>query len=210
MDVDFVYHDAFNLVRPGWKFVKTLDEAGSVFANACKENYQNAVTTNGVEAEDFDGEDADQDEEPEGRLSHRDSQDEDSSREDEEEIAQEEEGLQSDSVNNESDEDEHIIVTRPEDERDPEADAEFDRELAQLMAESASEPRKNERKPLPEISVGLRRAQAGGSTTADVEVPETDDNKVPFSLLQKKGNKQHVSEKIRISGKLLIFAGSRD
>ena len=35
-----------------------------------------------------------------------------------------------------SDESEHIVVTRPEEKRDPEADAEFDRELAKLMAES--------------------------------------------------------------------------
>ena len=40
MDVEFDLQDLFALVRPQWKMVATLEEAGAAFAEACKEQYQ--------------------------------------------------------------------------------------------------------------------------------------------------------------------------
>lgn len=40
MDVEFDLQDVFALVRPQWKLVATLEEAGAAFAEACKEQYQ--------------------------------------------------------------------------------------------------------------------------------------------------------------------------
>jgi regulator of nonsense transcripts 2 len=90
-------------------------------------------------------------------------------------------------------EEEKIIVTRPEDERDPEADAEFDRELAKLMSESA-ESRKFERKPVFDVPLPMRRAReatinaedSGNEAPAPILPPS---NTVKFSLLSKRGNR---------------------
>jgi regulator of nonsense transcripts 2 len=94
------------------------------------------------------------------------------------------------------DEEEQIVVTRQEDERDPEADAEFDRELAKLMSESA-ESRKFERKPVFDVPLPMRRAREatitsedGGAEAAPTPAPPT--NMMKFSLLSKRGNKQQT------------------
>jgi regulator of nonsense transcripts 2 len=102
------------------------------------------------------------------------------------------------------DEDEQIVVTRQEDERDPEADAEFDRELAKLMTESA-ESRKFERKPVFDVPLPMRRAREaavnpedGGGEVVPAQVPTMVPSRadpVPtmkFSLLSKRGNKQQT------------------
>lgn len=84
-------------------------------------------------------------------------------------------------------------MTRPEDHRDPEADAEFDRELAKMMAESANEPRKTDRKPVLDIPLPMRRVpQRDAGLPVDGEIPEPDENTVQFSLLSKKGNRPQV------------------
>lgn len=92
-------------------------------------------------------------------------------------------------------EEEQIIVTRQEDERDPEADAEFDRELAKLMSESA-ESRKLERRPVFDVPLPMRRAREATQQAEDsggeapIQAPPT--NTVKFSLLSKRGNKQQT------------------
>lgn len=87
-----------------------------------------------------------------------------------------------------------------EDERDPEADAEFDRELAKLMTESA-ESRKFERKPVFDVPLPMRRAREAAANPEDSggEAPvipaPSHEAPVPtmkFSLLSKRGNKQQT------------------
>jgi regulator of nonsense transcripts 2 len=93
------------------------------------------------------------------------------------------------------DEEEQIIVTRPEDERDPEADAEFDRELAKLMTEGA-ESRKFERKPVFDVPLPMRRVREANTNAEDsggeAPPPPPPNNMMKFSLLSKRGNKQQT------------------
>jgi regulator of nonsense transcripts 2 len=93
------------------------------------------------------------------------------------------------------DEEEQIIVTRPEDERDPEADAEFDRELAKLMTEGA-ESRKFERKPVFDVPLPMRRVREANTIAEDsggeAPPPPPPNNMMKFSLLSKRGNKQQT------------------
>jgi regulator of nonsense transcripts 2 len=93
------------------------------------------------------------------------------------------------------DEEEQIIVTRPEDERDPEADAEFDRELAKLMTEGA-ESRKFERKPVFDVPLPMRRVREASTNAEDsggeAPPPPPPNNMMKFSLLSKRGNKQQT------------------
>jgi len=84
----------------------------------------------------------------------------------------------------------------PDDERDPEADADFDRELAKMMAESL-DSRKFERKPMFDVPLPMRRAQRDASTAAEDsggEAPAATEQPgmVKFSLLSKRGNRQQV------------------
>lgn len=95
-----------------------------------------------------------------------------------------------------SDFEEDIIVTRQEEERDPEAEAEFDRELAKMMAESL-DSRKFDRKPLFDVPLPMRKAPRESQTTAEdsgnegtATPPNT--STMAFSLMTKKGNKQQA------------------
>jgi regulator of nonsense transcripts 2 len=90
-------------------------------------------------------------------------------------------------------EDEKIVVTRLEEQRDPELDAEFDRELAKLTAESL-DSRKFDRKPMFDVPLPMKRndQRAGdlpdGGATAVLGSSDT----MAFSLLTKRGNRQQV------------------
>lgn len=95
----------------------------------------------------------------------------------------------------ESDFEEDIIVTRQEGERDPEAEAEFDRELAKMMAESM-DSRKFERKPMFDVPLPMRKVQREATNTADDSLAEASPIApltMSFSLMTKKGNRQQVS-----------------
>ena len=101
--------------------------------------------------------------------------------------------IQIDENNLLSDSEPEIIVTRQEAERDPEAEAEFDRELAKLMADSA-DSRKFDRKPQFDMPLPMRKGFKDSSL--DAEQQETaaplDPNMMAFSLMTKRGNKQQV------------------
>lgn len=191
MDVEFIVQDAYNLTRPQWKLITNFDEAAHVFAEAVKLNYQPASTDKPVEVDEDDVSASDdeldgpEDEDvvlPEGEGDKSSDEDDDDS--DEDELVK---------PGSSDEEDEHIIVTRPEDERDPEADAEFDRELAKLMSESA-ESRKFERKPVFDVPLPMRRAReaaviAEDSGNESPPTPVVPMHTMKFSLLSKRGNR---------------------
>lgn len=92
---------------------------------------------------------------------------------------------------------EDIVVTRHEEEQDPEAEAEFDREFAKMMSESL-DSRKFDRKPMFDVPLPMRRAQRETTTAADDSGNEggtatpPNANTMAFSLMTKKGNKQQA------------------
>ena len=93
-----------------------------------------------------------------------------------------------------SDFDEDIFVTRQAEEHDPEAEAEFDRELAKMMSESM-DSRKFERKPLFDVPLPMRRAPREFPTASEDSPSESTvatPNTMAFSLMTKKGNRQQV------------------
>ena len=198
MDIEFVVQDTYSLLRPQWKLITSdLAEAHKVFAEACKQNYRDVAAGKTQEPEELE-EDADADDaRPDGNdLADMDGDGaEDKSGEDDDVEP-------NDDVQNgaESDEEEHIVVTRPEDHRDPEADADFDRELAKLMAESA-ESRKFDRKPMFDVPLPMRRTVRDATTTVAAEdgsvetrsqSPADGPGMMRFALLSKKGPKQQV------------------
>ena len=61
MDIEFVVQDAYALLRPEWKIAPTLEEAGTAFAESCKENYKNAAFDKAAEPEEHEELDEDGD-----------------------------------------------------------------------------------------------------------------------------------------------------
>ena len=90
-------------------------------------------------------------------------------------------------------EDEAIVVTRQEEEVDPEDEAEFEREYAKMIAESL-ESRKFDRKQQFDLPLPLRTKIREPSTSNEAGENTTDgiSGTMAFSLLTKKGNRQQV------------------
>jgi regulator of nonsense transcripts 2 len=88
-------------------------------------------------------------------------------------------------------------VTRQEEELDPEAEADFEREYAKMMAESL-ESRKFDRKPLFDVPLPMRRKdrELAIATDSGAEEPlpaAPPSGTMAFSLLTKRGNRQQVN-----------------
>jgi regulator of nonsense transcripts 2 len=205
MDVEFIVQDAYNLTRPQWKIITNLEEASLAFSEAVKQNYQPSAVDRPTEVDEDDLSASDDDAEgpdDEDVGVPDDDEDEDgevcsSRREMSAYTDRSPKGTGDDEPvrRTSDDEEEQITVTRQEDERDPEADAEFDRELAKLMSESV-ESRKFERKPVFDVPLPMRRARESTTNTDDnVGEPTPQaapENTMKFSLLSKRGNKQQT------------------
>jgi len=216
MDIDFIIQDTFALTRPQWKLAADFEEAGRAFADIVKQNYKMHEQEKPLDAEDpDDGASSDEeayDDDP--RLTGQDEQCSSDEAEAEAEadaevfsprihrfgclvliIAQ---PLTNGKTKNDSDFEEAIVVTRQEEERDPEAEVEFDRELAKMMSESL-DARKFDRKPMFDVPLPMRKAPRETSTAnaedsgneGTATPPKT--NTMAFSLMTKKGNRQQAS-----------------
>ena len=203
MDIEFLVNDTFSLVRPQWQLVTSLEEASQRFAEAVAQHYQAQGADKNNETEDGQAESSSDDDldEDDARLPdlevHTSSEDNEVGP-----IARHagRPGLLTDTTSqvpalvealeSQSDE-EQIVVTRQEEERDPEAEAEFDRELAKLTADSL-DSRKFERRSMFDVPLPIRRNDRT-PVEADkaAETPNPVDT-MAFSLLTKKGNRQQV------------------
>ncbi|KAL8728789.1 MAG: hypothetical protein Q9166_005167 [cf. Caloplaca sp. 2 TL-2023] len=191
MDIDFIVQDSFAQTRPQWKLVTDPDEAGRSFANLVKQNYKlqepNRIQDN-VSAED---EASSSDEGDDENVRIPEMGDAQSSSEE-----AEAEPITNGEKKHDSDFEDDIVVTRHEEERDPEAEAEFDRELAKMMSESL-DSRKFERKALFDVPLPMRRAHREMAITGDDSGNEgtgtpPSTHTTAFSLMTKKGNRQQT------------------
>ena len=96
------------------------------------------------------------------------------------------------------DEEEAIVVTRQEEEIDPEDEADFEREYAKMMAESL-ESRKHERKAAFDVPLPMKRKDRDVNSTNEswgyepATLNATSTGTMAFSLLTKRGNRQQVN-----------------
>ncbi|MCJ1474487.1 hypothetical protein MMC13_003145 [Lambiella insularis] len=184
MDIDFLIQDTYALTRPQWKLVANVDEAGSAFSEAVAQNYKTQEAERTADPEEAD-DDASSDggEEDEARVPEMEDAHSSS-----EEVDQD---VPPSEIKNDSDFEEEIVVTRHEAERDLEAEADFDRELAKMMSESI-DSRKSDRKQMFDVPLPMRRAQRDTTSAADDSPNEgtsTPPNTMAFSLMTKKGNR---------------------
>ncbi|KAI9688080.1 MAG: hypothetical protein M1822_001586 [Bathelium mastoideum] len=197
MDIEFAVHDAFAHVRPQWKVISNLEEAGQAFAEAVKRNYQTQTAEKTMEVEE-PAEDSPSDDglDDENIPAHEPEEDTSEEVEDGEDVETPEPRSES--------EEEQFVVKGMDNERDPKADAEFDRELAKMMSESA-ESRKFERKPMFDVPLPMRRTpirDLAGAAADDSEgdapaQPTVVPGTMKFSLLSKRGNRQQASLVLR-------------
>lgn len=193
MDVDFLIQDTYSLVRPQWKIAPDLEEAGRIFSEAISQNYKVQDGDKNAEAEEDEVEsissDANGDEglDDDGGPDIEDMQ----SSADEAEPFSHNADQDGEAVHTDS-EDEKIYVSRQEEERDPEAEADFDRAFEKMMAESL-EGRRFERKALFDVPLPMRpsRREPTGTEEVVVETPQPPST-MAFSLMTKKGNRQQV------------------
>lgn len=86
-------------------------------------------------------------------------------------------------------------MTRQEEERDPEAEAEFDRAFEKMVAESL-ESRRFERKTMFDVPLPMRPRQPATTTTTTTddggEGQNQKSNTMAFSLMTRKGNRQQT------------------
>lgn len=226
MDVAFLVQDAFALVRPQWKFADNYEEAHTQFGESIRQNIQSDKPVEATGAEDAEPERAEAEDVDDDSMSdERDGEDtgprhleNDRSDDEDDDVcilsflyrahrilhadtyilpqasADDEDARETPSES----EDEQIVVTRQEEERDPEEEADFDREFQKMMAESL-DSRKNERQPRFDVPLPmLKRSQAPSAPVQDdgmeQQAPSTTlpNNMMKFSLLSKRGNKQQV------------------
>ncbi|EAA32521.2 hypothetical protein GE21DRAFT_6662 [Neurospora crassa] len=194
MDVEFLVQDIFALTRPQWKLASNLEEASKVFQLAMVQDQKTSGVERVVEPEDNDSDVSDDED---GMVPDEDEDDES----DDDDGGEAEDNEQQDNTSryNSESEEEEIVVTRQQEEVDPEEEAEFEREFAKMMAESL-DSRKFERKqqfdlPLP-IKLKPRESTAVGESSAANEAGPSEappsGEKMAFSLLTKKGNRQQT------------------
>ncbi|RMZ84489.1 hypothetical protein DV736_g6601, partial [Chaetothyriales sp. CBS 134916] len=189
LEIDFLVQDTFTLVRPQWKIVSDLPEAAKLFSEAIASNYKQQTAGKPADAAD-EADDSESD-----ALDEEDAGADDPamhSSGDEAEAANDDE-VADEQPETDSDEEEQIVVMREEEQLDPEAEAEFDKEFDKMMAESL-DSRKFERKTHFDVPLPIRKVQRMPAAPADDEDIDSGAETPPsstmaFSLMTKKGNR---------------------
>jgi regulator of nonsense transcripts 2 len=193
MDIEFIVQDVFALTRPQWKLASNLEEASRAFQLAIAQNSKTSGLDKVVEPEDPESDGASEDENDNEVDANLPDGDEDSETDDEIEIDTNGDVVNSTSVSDS--EEENIVVTRQEEEIDPEDEAEFEREYAKMMAESL-ESRKHERKSTFDVPLPMRRKDMNSTSESwpeeSINGNPTPPGTMAFSLLTKRGNRQQV------------------
>ncbi|PMD23141.1 MIF4G domain-containing protein [Hyaloscypha hepaticicola] len=193
MDIEFIVQDVFALTRPQWKLASNIEEASRAFQLAMAQDQKTSGIDKAVEPEepDSDGssDDGIGDNDPETGLPEAE---EDSESDDDADT--EPNGDPMFSAPGTDSEEEAIVVTREEEEVDPEDEADFEREYAKMMAESL-DSRKHERKSTFDVPLPIRRKDA--NTASDLPDETVASSATPagtmaFSLLTKRGNRQQT------------------
>ena len=228
MEIEFMLSDTLELLRPDFKFKHDLYEAVTAVDEMIAAHRLQAAS--GVEDDDDDDEDEDESDDDdeasgdEGRRERKtrnggahgvaqaeedeeDSEETDSDASDTDEDDDDQGEDESDEAAVPVEEDEAIMRRREEEATiKKEVEAEFDRELAKMMADSAASAGsgggfKMQNRGLLDVGLPvIRRNQASSSrsdrdgATSGTEEEEDAGSHMRFSLLSKKGNKQMVSD----------------
>jgi len=213
MDIEFLVQDIFALTRPQWKLASNLEEASKVFQLAVAQDQRTTGLDKNAEQDDrTSGVTSDDENADDLQLGDQEDDEDDDIEDVEAEVCPSTEALsmitqanrvrvgqemdQNPTYSDGESEEAQIVVTRQEEEVDPEDEAEFEREYAKMMAESL-ESRKSERKQQFDLPLPVRpkpREPTSGTETGE-GTADGSPGTMAFSLLTKKGNRQQVCEK---------------
>jgi regulator of nonsense transcripts 2 len=196
MDIEFIVQDVFALTRPQWKLASNLEEASRAFQLAITQNAKTSGLDKVPEPEDPDSDGGSDDEMNDNETDvNMPDGDADQESESDDELDANANSDTIPSVDASDSEEENIVVTRQEEEVDPEEQADFDREFAKMMADSL-DSRKHERKPTFDVPLPMRRKDlpSGNDVIADESANgnATPPGTMAFSLLTKRGNRPQV------------------
>lgn len=211
MDIEFIVQDVFALTRPQWKLASNIEEASRAFQLAMAQDQKTSGINKAVEPEEADDSASDDGADNEGEGDLPEPEADDDSESDEEDVSLANRPITNPakpnpkvdinvdnplSAQGTDSEEEAIVVTRQEEEIDPEDEADFEREYAKMMAESL-DSRKHERKSTFDVPLPMRRKDAPPSSTELWNDESANGNASPagtmaFSLLTKRGNRQQV------------------
>ncbi|KAK1766713.1 MIF4G domain-containing protein [Phialemonium atrogriseum] len=189
MDIEFIVQDIFALTRPQWKLASNFEEASKAFQLAVAQDQKSSGIDKLGDLDDGSSGGSSDDENADELALVEPDDDEESGSED----ADGEDLEHNQSTRDSESEDEAIVVTRQEEEVDPEDEAEFEREYAKMIAESL-ESRKFDRKQQFDLPLPLRTKIREPSTSNEAGESTTDgmSGTMAFSLLTKKGNRQQA------------------
>jgi regulator of nonsense transcripts 2 len=216
MDIEFIVQDVFALTRPQWKLASNIEEASRAFQLAVAQDQKTSGLDKAAEPADADS-DGPSDGEIDDGEAEVDAEAGIGEAEEESESDEEAEAsvlnpthrvkrnlLEQIDANGDvilsapatDSEEESIVVTRQEEQVNPEDEADFEREYAKMMAESL-ESRKHDRKPTFDVPLPMRRKERDTSAvneswTEESAAPNTPSGTMAFSLLTKRGNRQQV------------------
>ncbi|RKP10363.1 ARM repeat-containing protein, partial [Thamnocephalis sphaerospora] len=204
MDVEYMFKDVIELLRPKLKLVQTYEEAQEAVDKLLMPGLK-AMQGEDALSEDVDDGDDDNDDDEEGDEDddEEDEDEEDDDEEDdddnegenedeEEEVDEDEAAILAEGVLVDPDDDSVVVLNR-HDEASVEIDEEFEKEYSMMMLESL-ESRKFERKAAT-LDVAIPMHLRENLANSESEVPERGDTSgknVTFTLLLKRGNKQQT------------------
>ncbi|KAJ9123167.1 hypothetical protein QFC22_001360 [Naganishia vaughanmartiniae] len=183
MDVEFMVSDTLEMLRPKTAPFKTFQEAAVAI--------DEMVAAQSVEGEAEEEEEED-DAESVGNNARGHVEDED---EDEDAAADDDDGASDARIDASDDEDEEVRLIgsiSKRDEYDEEAEDEFNREFAKMLADT-TEVRRDVRKAAPVFDQAVPMIRRAQQSDDQGETAPSDGKHMQFSLLAKKGNKQTAS-----------------
>ncbi|KAM3085264.1 mRNA decay protein [Clarireedia jacksonii] len=196
MDIEFIVSDIFAATRPQWKLASNIEEASRAFQLAMAQDQKTAGIEKAAEPEEPDSDaSSDDGNDVDGGMADGDMDDASLDSDEEADLEANPDNLTS-PVGTESEE-ESIIVTRQEEDIDPEDEADFEREYAKMMAESL-ESRKFERKATFDVPLPMKRKDREATNPSEPWNEESATPNTPsggtmaFSLLTKRGNRQQT------------------
>lgn len=212
MDIEFIVQDIFALTRPQWKLASNMEEASKAFQLAMAQDQKTSGLDKAADQDDASsGASSDDDNGDDLPMPEPDGDEDSGSEEEEVEVCSDrsqpalmtiytnrnrvgQDLDHQDSPRDSESEDEAIVVTREEEEVDPEDEADFEREYAKMMAESL-ESRKFERKTMFDLPLPVRGKARDATTPAEADegAAGSSASTMAFSLLTKRGNRQQVS-----------------
>ncbi|KAI9278600.1 armadillo-type protein [Phascolomyces articulosus] len=187
MDVDFMVSDTLEMLRPQMQIFTSYEESNEAVDRMLLEQLKSVQGADGKVQED-----GFEESEEESTSDEADDDDplEDTADKDEEEEDISEEIMQEGEVGD--DEDVVVLKTKQEQQVSKEEDEEFEREFSRMMNESMESRKFEKKSAVLDVPIPMNLRGAQDRRTATAQEKDHNQDKMSFTLLTKKGNRQQT------------------